>query len=151
MKRLYLLLMVLVLAACKNHSTETPPFDLEQVKQTISKNNKLYRIAIISGDSAAFAYLHHSASINMPPGQPAVKGPGAMGAMVKNMPADGVTDYKVNSTAIYGGPDNVIEEGNYEVDSSGNKVMEKGKYIVIWKQEKGKWKIYRSIWNTDPK
>jgi ketosteroid isomerase-like protein len=149
MKRICLLIMVAALSACKNSATEHPPFNLEQVKQIIASNNKLYRIPIISGDSSSFADLHHPATINMPPGQPVMKGPAAMGAMVRSMPAMGVTDYKVTTTNVYGGPDNVIEEGRYEVDSSGNKAMEKGKYIVIWRQDKGRWKIYRSIWNTD--
>ena len=23
-------------------------------------------------------------------------------------------------------------------------------YIVVWKEEKGNWKMYRDIWNSDP-
>jgi ketosteroid isomerase-like protein len=34
------------------------------------------------------------------------------------------------------------------LDSAGNK-LEKGKFIVLWKQEKGIWKMYRDIWNSD--
>jgi len=72
-----------------------------------------------------------------------------MGAMIEQMPAIGVTDYKLTTTNVYGGPEDVIEEGKYEIDTGKNKVMEIGKYIVIWKLDKDKWKIYRSIWNTD--
>jgi ketosteroid isomerase-like protein len=128
----------------------TPAFDLEAVKNIIKDNNKLYRIALISGDSAVFADLHHPATINMPPDAPLMTGRAAMGAMIKKMPAMGVTDYIVESTNIYGGPEDVIEEGKYEVDGQG-KVMEKGKYIVIWKQDHSKWKIFRTIWNKDAK
>lgn len=151
MKRIYpVILLLIIFASCKPR-TEKPAFDLEAVKNIIRDNNKLYRIAFLSGDSAAFADLHHPETINMPPGAPLMKGREAMGAMIKNVLAMDVTDYKVESTAIYGGPDDVIEEGTYEIDGQGDKVMEKGKYIVIWKQAAGKWKIYRSIWNTDTK
>jgi len=44
----------------------------------------------------------------------------------------------------------VIEDGEYAIYAE-DKAIEKGKYIVIWKLDKGKWKIYRSIWNTDSK
>ena len=29
------------------------------------------------------------------------------------------------------------------------KIADKGKYIVIWKKEDGKWKIHRDLSNTD--
>ena len=149
MKNTCLVYILVVLAACKSNTPQKQPFDLLQVKQIISDNNKRYRIALLSGDSAAFADLHHSATINMPPGAPVMTGQGPMGAMIEQMPAIGVTDYKLTTTNVYGGPEDVIEEGKYEIDTGKNKVMEIGKYIVIWKLDKDKWKIYRSIWNTD--
>jgi ketosteroid isomerase-like protein len=30
----------------------------------------------------------------------------------------------------------------------GGKVVDRGKYIVIWKREQGQWKLHRDIWNT---
>jgi len=150
MKRtVFIICLGAIISSCKNHPNAAP-FDLAAVKNIIKDNNKLYRIAFISGDSAVFADLHHPSTINMPPDAPLMTGRGSMGAMIKTMPAMGVTDYKVESTNIYGGPEDVIEEGKYEVDGQG-KVMEKGKYIVIWKQDEGKWKIFRSIWNKDGK
>jgi len=86
----------------------------------------------------------------MPPDAPIMAGQGEMGAMIKDVPKSGITDYSVKTTNVYGGPEDVIEEGNYEI-YSGNKTVEKGKYIVIWKLDGDKWKIYRSIWNKDSK
>jgi ketosteroid isomerase-like protein len=150
MKQVSIILFLVVICSCKNNLSNRPAFSLAEVKKIISDNNKLYRIAFLSGDSAAFADLHHPETINMPPDAPLMHGRGAMGAMIKSIPQMDVTDYKVNTTNVYGGPEDVIEEGNYEVDGQG-KVMEKGKYIVIWKLDNSKWKIYRSIWNKDSK
>ena len=152
MKKITVVLLLAAICSCKNRddSSTNPVFNLETVKKSINDNNKLYRIAFLSGDSAAFADLHHTKTINMPPGQPIIAGQGAMGAMIKNVPKMGITDYSIHTTNVYGGPDDVIEEGTYEVYGK-DKVLEKGKYIVIWKLDKSKWKIYRSIWNNDPK
>ena len=152
MKNIYLFLLVAITCSCKNHnnSTGSQKFNLSEVKNIIRDNNKLYRIAFLSGDSAAFADLHHSRTINMPPDQPLMIGRGVMGAMIKTVSQNDITDYKVNTTNVYGGPEYVIEEGNYEIDGKGT-TLEKGKYIVIWKEENGRWKIYRSIWNHNSK
>ncbi len=43
-----------------------------------------------------------------------------------------------------------IEEGVYEVYGN-DQVLERGKYILVWKPDKNKWKIYGSIGNKDSK
>ena len=60
-------------------------------------------------------------------------------------------DFKVVITAtnVYGGPDAVIEEGYYTFPGDDGVIYDKGKFIAIWKQEDGKWKLFREIWNTD--
>lgn len=40
-----------------------------------------------------------------------------------------------------------VEEGNYSLFVQGDQMVDQGKYIATWKQEGGKWKIYRDIWN----
>jgi hypothetical protein len=41
-----------------------------------------------------------------------------------------------------------IEVGNYTL-MAGSGVVDKGKYLVIWRLEAGQWKLYRDIWNTN--
>jgi len=41
-----------------------------------------------------------------------------------------------------------VEEGNYSLFVQGDQLVDQGKYIVTWKQEGGKWKVYRDIWNN---
>jgi ketosteroid isomerase-like protein len=50
---------------------------------------------------------------------------------------------------IYGNEDLVVEEGTYNFPDGKGGSIDKGKFIAIWKQEDGKWKLYREIWNTD--
>ena len=39
----------------------------------------------------------------------------------------------------------MIELGDYEERNDKNELKNSGKYLVVWKQENGKWKIYRDI------
>jgi uncharacterized protein (TIGR02246 family) len=41
-----------------------------------------------------------------------------------------------------------IEVGKYTLLGSKEQVMDAGKYIVVWKNEQGRWKLHRDIWTT---
>jgi ketosteroid isomerase-like protein len=41
------------------------------------------------------------------------------------------------------------EVGTYKLYGRNGKVIDIGKYIVIWKQQAGKWKIHRDIWTSN--
>ena len=44
---------------------------------------------------------------------------------------------------------NWLETGRYELYDAQNKILDKGKYVVVWKQENGEWKLFRDIFNSD--
>ncbi len=42
----------------------------------------------------------------------------------------------------------VIEIGEYTLLGGKQQVLDKGKYLVVWKNEQGLWKLHRDIWTT---
>ena len=44
--------------------------------------------------------------------------------------------------------DTASEVGKYTLEGEGGQVLDRGKYIVIWKQEEGQWKLHRDIFNS---
>jgi ketosteroid isomerase-like protein len=44
--------------------------------------------------------------------------------------------------------DTAIEIGKYTLSGEAGNVMDRGKYVVILKQEGGQWKLHRDIWNS---
>jgi ketosteroid isomerase-like protein len=44
--------------------------------------------------------------------------------------------------------DTAIEIGKYTDSGGAGNVIDRGKYVVIWKQEGGQWKLHRDIWNS---
>jgi hypothetical protein len=40
------------------------------------------------------------------------------------------------------------EVGKYTLMGDGDKVLDAGKYIVIWQRQDGQWKLHRDIWNS---
>jgi len=42
-----------------------------------------------------------------------------------------------------------VEEGEYTFMGEDGEQLDKGKYIVLWKMEDGKWKLFRDCYNSD--
>ena len=61
----------------------------------------------------------------------------------------GIYEFKEESTSIYGNKDYVIDEGTYYLRYGKENTIDKGKYINVWKNIDGEWKIYSNIWNTN--
>lgn len=153
MKQILVALAVMsYIISCTNKSSqkksEESTIDLKAIKKIIDANNIKYVHAFLKGDSSAFAALHHSDIINMPPNEKIKVGRGIVSAEIKTIPKSDIKTYKVNTVEIIGGPEYIIERGTYEVGSS-IEILDEGKYIVTWKQENNSWKIYRCIWNSD--
>ncbi len=60
----------------------------------------------------------------------------------------GIKDIKITTDDVIGNGDVLGETGKYEMYADNNKLVDKGKYVVLWKMENGEWKLYRDIWNT---
>ncbi|HET7115741.1 MAG TPA: hypothetical protein VFI29_04595, partial [Hanamia sp.] len=50
---------------------------------------------------------------------------------------------------VWGDSSILAEEGTYRISGKNKNLLDKGKYIVLWKQEAGNWKMYRDIWTSD--
>ena len=60
----------------------------------------------------------------------------------------GIRNIKLTTQEVMGGKDAVAETGKYEMMDAGGKTLDNGKYIAVWKEENGKWKMYRDEWNS---
>ena len=145
---------MLSLSACKNENStvsakDSSSFDIGKVKAAIAESNKAYSEAMLKGDSTAFLAFYSSDAHILPPNMPAMDNPKSVAAFSSSMTKAGFKLFNVESTDVYGNADLVVEEGKYSIGMEPGKVMESGKYIIIWKQENGKWKMYRDIYNPN--
>ena len=151
-KLLSILLVSATLIACTNkaeNKKEGSTFDLEKVKADIVASNKAYCEAFAKDDSAAIVSKYTKDGCVMPPNAPKLCGAQGIGAFVNGARAMGITNINVTTTEVMGGPEAVVEVGTYELFVAGNKSIDKGKFVVAWKQEDGKWKMHRDCFTTD--
>lgn len=124
-------------------------FNLDSVKAAIDANNKVFSEAIKNGDSLAFIGTYTSDGCVMPSNTPKLCGAKGVGDFYSWTRQMGAGELSFVVGEVTGGKDLVSEEGTYDVKGKDGVSMEKGKYLVTWKQENGQWKKYRDIWNSD--
>jgi ketosteroid isomerase-like protein len=151
MKKLAIFSFIVILAACNTapEAKIAAAFDPTAAKAEIIAANHAFEAAFVKGDSAAVAALYHADAKIFPPNMDPCNRNG-VGNMVTGIPKMGVKTMKLNTDEVSGGPDEVVETGNFEM-GDGTKTIDKGNYIVIWKKEGDKWKLFRDIWNSSNK
>lgn len=147
--------LVVLFIACNDTSTENSPTakdstvsDHKSVDDYIRKEAVKFGEEVRQGDSVALASHYASDAIVMPPNSEMVRGndiAGLWGGFLRM----GVKDFKLTITDITGSGDLYAETGNYEVFGANNTSLDQGKYVVVWKNENGAWKMYRDIWNSN--
>lgn len=135
--------------ACNKPTEPVSTFDLEKAKAGITEINQKFMNAVASGDSVNAAGLYHSQAILMPANSEALSGADKLTSFFGEGARLGVTGLKLQTTAVWGNADVVVEEGTFELSSKEGAPLDHGKYIVLWKEENGQWKLYRDIWNSN--
>jgi uncharacterized protein (TIGR02246 family) len=117
-------------------------------RAAIEAANKQFIAAVAKGDAAALAGMYTTAAIAFPPNGEPAKGRAAIQKLWQGVVASGIKGATLTTSEVETHGDTAHEVGNYEMKVEGGKVVDRGKYIVIWKREQGQWKLHRDIWNT---
>ena len=84
-----------------------------------------------------------------PPNSDAVIGIPAIAEMVSLYMKFKIQELRIESTAIYGNEDHMIDEGKYFMRYGKNNIIDTGKQINVWKKEGGEWQVYNNMWNSN--
>lgn len=146
-----LVLFVTVFSSCSNDAakTEATTFNLDSVKASIAASNKAGGEAFATGDSVKFVNCYTADACINPPNTARMCGSQAINAFFIGGYKMGIRDLKLTTEEVIGGPAGVAEIGKYEVLGDKGVSFDKGKFIVVWKEDNGKWKMFRDEWNSD--
>jgi ketosteroid isomerase-like protein len=152
MKKNILILLVSSLAifSCQEKSENKPAFDKETAQKEINEANSAFENYVSKGDSVGLATNSYTIDAKfMHPNNPSAEGRPAIISAVAGIFNSGITGIKLHSKEIWGGENTITEEGGFELNIKDGTVVEKGKYLVMWKKEDGKWKIHRDMFSSD--
>ena len=117
-------------------------------RPAIEAANKQFVAAFAKGDAAALAGMYTTGAVAFPPNGEPAKGRAAIQKIWQGAISGGIKAVTLTTTEVETHGDTAHEVGMYEMKVDGGKVVDRGKYVVIWKREAGAWKLHRDIWNT---
>ena len=119
-----------------------------EVRDAIAAANENFMAAFKRGDAAGMAALYTENGQVMPPNGDFVTGRQAVQMFWQALMDMGIKEAKMEIIEVEGHGDTAIEVSTFTLQGEGGHVLDKGKYIVIWKQEEGQWKLHRDIFNS---
>lgn len=125
-----------------------PSSAAEDVRSAIEAANKKWEAAASRGDGAAVAALYTAQGQVLPPQGDFVSGTKAIGQFWQSVFDSGVKAVSLVTMEVEDHGDTAYEVGKLEIRDADGKVLDHGKYIVVWKKEGDAWKLHRDIWNT---
>lgn len=128
-------------------AADEPKKENVDYKSMVNETNKIFAEGAIKGDSAAVAGVYHPDAEILPPNM-ATMHRDAMASAMSGFGKAGITSFTLDTKEIFPGDETFTEVGTFQM-GDGKKTVDKGKYIVVWKKDGDKWKLYRDIWNSD--
>jgi len=118
------------------------------VRADIEAANAAFSAAFAKGDHRAVAELYSESARVIAPGSPIVKGREAIAAFWKKVIEGGTKDAKLSTEQVESAGDLAYEDGSVVLTGADGKTSG-ARYVVVWKRENGKWRLFRDIWNTE--
>lgn len=152
MRKLVFLLLTAGMLACQSKEpgkATKNDFSIDSVKAHIIKMNESYSQRFMTNDTAYYISRYCRDAQVYSPGVPAVVGRDSIINFFYQNGTNKEAKIELPAGNIYGNGELVVEEGTYNFPDGKGGSFDKGKFIALWKQEDGQWKLYREIWNTD--
>jgi ketosteroid isomerase-like protein len=125
--------------------------NLEEAKKAITASNEMYFQAFAKGDPSLFISLYTTDCWIMQPNAPTLCGVDAPLDFFKTAYNKfGIRNGKFITIDIFGdGNGFVTEEGFWQTFDANNRLLDNGKFLVLWKKTAGGWKIFRDSFSSD--
>ena len=119
-----------------------------EVRDAIAAATEDFMATFKRGDAAGMAALYTVTGQVLPPNGDFVTGREAVQAFWQAIMDMGIKEAKIEIIEVEDHGDTAIEVSRFTLHGDEGQVLDSGKYIVIWKQEDGEWKLHRDIFNS---
>jgi uncharacterized protein (TIGR02246 family) len=119
----------------------------------IHQLGRQFSAAYMRGDAAAMADLYTSDAVIFPERSQSITGREAIARYWTLKPGRRVTRHVVTPTRIVVNGDHAYDYGTFEIAGQRDGTAwgpSRGKYVVVWRRDKGSWRMQLDIWNSGP-
>ena len=123
---------------------------MTKVIDEIRSANRKFMEMFDRGDAAGVAALYTADAKLMPPDTQVVNGTEAIRSFWQGAMNMGVKEAKLETMEVESRDDLAYEIGKYTLiirPKEGENSTSSGKYLVVWKNRDGRWKLHVDIWN----
>jgi uncharacterized protein (TIGR02246 family) len=121
---------------------------LKDVRDAIAAANEQFMAAFRQGDAAGLAALYTETGQLLPPNAGTLAGREAIQAFWQVVLDSGVKEARLDIVEVADHGDRAVEVSTFTLYGVDRQMLDQGKYIVIWHQEEGRWKLHRDIFNS---
>jgi ketosteroid isomerase-like protein len=125
------------------------PAYADGVRSAIEAANAVFSAAAAKGDGAGLAALYVAEGQVMPAGSEPIRGTAAIQKFWQGALDSGIAGVGLKTLEVFAQGATATEVGQYELHDKTGKVLDRGKYIVVWRHEGGKWKLLRDMFSTN--
>jgi ketosteroid isomerase-like protein len=120
-----------------------------EFRSSIEAANAEFSVAAAKGDGAGLAALYAADGQVMPAGSEPIRGKAAIQKFWQGALDSGIAGVGLKTLEVFAHGATATEVGQYELQDKAGKVLDHGKYIVVWRHEGGQWKLLRDMFSTN--
>ncbi len=118
------------------------------IRRDIRRADDDFEAAFARGDSKGLANLYTEDGMLLPAGTDFISGKEKIAGFWQAVMDMGIKRAKLEIIETEQHGDTAIEMSRYRLSGADGELMDEGKYIVVWKQVDGSWKLHRDIWTS---
>lgn len=150
----WLLVFFLIISGCNEADKleierSASAFDIKQGEASIKRSNEKFMKSFEEADSADVASCYTTNAHILISDTPTIEGRNNISLKVSKMMNEGIKKFDLKTLHIWGDSSMLVEEGTYKMFLKDDNQLDKGKYIALWQEEGGNWRMYRQMWNSD--
>ena len=148
----FAILTLVTLSSCQTQDAvnDGSAFDFESASEMIDSQTRRFTEAHITGDLEFLDNVFSEDARVYPPGSEVIAGRAKISEINAQYVAYGISEFEEVSTARFGGPDFIVDEGTYTMTYGPDDTSEAGYYVNIWKRVDDDWKLFVNTWTTLP-
>ena len=118
------------------------------VHAVIAAANQKFMETFARQDAAGMAGLYTGDGQLLPANSDFVTGTEAIEQFWGGAMAMGMKTAKLETIELESHGDTAVEVGRYTLGGEGGQTLDQGKFVVVWKNDGGDWKLHRDIWTS---